>query len=1841
MFIDSVERLHERLREYLEAVYHIADRGLLDQRRELLERDGVLRQPPFIESTRAYAKGETFDEILAHHHADVRGLAKKLSSRESPLLYDPPYEHQGLAIRALLDQRRHIVVYTGTGSGKTECFTVPTLLRLASEAAQTPDSFKQRAVRALVLYPMNALVNDQVGRIRRLLGDDDVAAFFERAGGRPATFGMYTGRTPFAGTRHFDAESDGKRIEAFADFYIKTVARPASDGVEDAMQLRKALEARGRWPSKPDLLAWYGKGEWSKRLHTAPHDRELIARHEFQGYTSPDGLRRGAPPDVLVTNYSMLEFMLLRPIERQIFEATARWLREHPTQTFYLVLDEAHLYRGAQGTEVALLIRRLLERLGLSGRSDQLRIAVTSASFSSEESARGFAAQLVGQDASGFLGLGGRLAIDEQGAAGDTAVAEALANTDLRAFYSTSAVSDRYAIVLPALRALAPKAAPMSVADEGELGRALHAALLDVPLRKRLVWQTQTAAVQIPDLAAALFPGAPDKVARDATEVLAALCASARLAPGEPNLLPSRIHSFHRGLPGLWACVNRRCGGSDAVIGKLFAQPRLRCDACDARVFELYTCRSCGAAYARGSCATVEIGAPTFVWPAIGADDETEVRAIDILLEPDRADLTLTVRAELDVRTGMVTTSTGDVRAVGFYRLDAKRDEPVGEDGWRFYRCGVCGDDNDRRPKAPARAPVRRRSPVEDHQTAGQDPFYAIVHEQLTQQPARTKRPAFLKRETPLAGRKVLIFSDGRQKAARLAAELGRAALRDSLRPLLLEGFQVKPTLSLAAAYTATLLGAAKLDVELRATDESFDVELGRAMEAARTALADELDEESMELLAQHVPPAPVATLLIRLIADKHTGLTALGLATFEPRTKALRSTITALPALPGVDPATNRSLIALWLAEFVEKNRVALPFEDMLEPQSKWLAAETSSGDMQGVRAALRAAGGDPAANTFRDGWLPALREAVKSQDDDAGAARVKLNGLQITLKSVDNGALGVWGRCVRCSRVQCAVLAGETCVHCLARGSVERLEPESEALRKFSARKGFYRGTANGAGGRTPRPLVSREHSAALTGVGGEAQSRAERHELAFQDITARSIDGMRSPIDVLSCTTTMEVGIDIGDLSGVALRNMPPGRANYQQRAGRAGRRGNAIATVVAYADQDGHNQHLFENPRKLIKDAVPDPTLNLENRRIAERHVNAYLLQAFLEHALGDSATGEQLASLFGSLGRVGDFLQASGRVSLTALREWMRDEHTVSRLRAAVDRWLPIEVRGRSEILDAIPELPARIARALRETAEALADQDEQDIDPESSGDPARSLLDRLLYEGVLPKYAFPTNLAAFHVFEVTNGLGQDAKTYRRKIRYAPQRALPLALSEYAPGRTVFIDGRLWMSSALFSPMQGAVDRAFADAQHYRSCAKCGYAVLSPDPTPTTADCPRCDDDGFGASPPRKWVQPPGFAHAMTFPPRTEPDADSYSRAGRAVLWSQSPPSDRWSPVGDRVGVRWHVGYAEDNEVVVTNEGPREKGFRVCSACGAIEPAIEARLLKEHRRPTPDARGYTEKCDTPIIETINLGTRFRTDVLLMRFELPVGQSLAAGTKVFQSTLSSLATALTQAASIVLEVEHGEVVAGYRPAPMAGPSDPSAVEIFLYDQLAGGAGYVVELSHRIGELLDATRATLSHEGWGGRTPPPPCDRACYGCLLSFKNSYEHGSLDRRLALDLLQAATTGTPATLGAERSRAAYADVVQWLRVTGATPRVGEPIEAGSSVIAPVAVDARGGGVVAPALAHPFSPDAPDDLALRGRLDWGAGGNVDVHPIDHLRITRALPAVMQEIRAKIT
>ena len=344
----EIEHMREALASYIEATYHLSNPKVVHLRRRLLMEGGVA-QTPYIESTPAYIGDRAFESLDLD--SDVRDFLTSLATKAADnLLFDPPYEHQAQALEKTMRSDAGgsgIVVTTGTGSGKTESFLLPVLARLADEAIHRSKNFETRAVRALLLYPMNALVNDQLGRLRTLFGASAVRKFFTGAAGRPAKFGRYTGRTLYPGIR--DGDRDQKRLKTL-EYYLKIEDGACSGDAKD-QALVSVLKAKGRWPAKPDsflgafdgLRKWYGKsGEhWQTksgdplRANERSEDPELLTRHEIQD----------ASPDLLITNYSMLEYMLLRPIERRIFADTRAYFEAHPNEKFILVL-EASCYSG-------------------------------------------------------------------------------------------------------------------------------------------------------------------------------------------------------------------------------------------------------------------------------------------------------------------------------------------------------------------------------------------------------------------------------------------------------------------------------------------------------------------------------------------------------------------------------------------------------------------------------------------------------------------------------------------------------------------------------------------------------------------------------------------------------------------------------------------------------------------------------------------------------------------------------------------------------------------------------------------------------------------------------------------------------------------------------------------------------------------------------------------------------------------------------------------------------------------------------------------------------------------------------------------------------------------------------------------------------------------------------------------------------------------------------------------------------------------------------------------------------------------------------------------------------
>ncbi len=1842
---ETINELHSSLSDYIEATYHISDPTLVAQRKELLSRLGVIYQQPYLESTPKYVAGKKFDEITNLPEA-ARKIYEALSAQKEgqpKLIYNPPYKHQFQAVEECLVKGKNLVIMTGTGSGKTESFLLPIIGKLAREANESPQSFSEyNAVRALILYPMNALVNDQLGRLRNLFGDVRLKSYFKDWCGRIPTFSRYTSRTPYPGVR--SSKKDQHKLKAIEDFYVEIERATYSEDEEQkakALKLLNQLKSKGKWPAKPNLSKWYGaKGEkWQSkdeeylRAVCLPEDSELITRHEVQA----------TPPDLMITNYSMLEYMLMRPIERSIFEDTLLWLADNPKEKFLVVLDEAHLYRGAAGAEVGLLLRRLRDRLGIP--PERFQVICATASFESKEYAPEFASKLAGVPAESFVSITGEYDHKKDEQSGTEEDAKALTSVDLEAFYNADNET-RSQHILSFLKY-------RKVSYEKSVEYSLYNALKNFGPLSKLINITMGQAKPIVSLSSAIFPKVDSAIADQALTNLLALGSMARESPVESGLLPCRIHNFFRGLPGLWICTNQQCSEipeeqRGGIGGKLYSQPRERCD-CGARVFEFYTCRNCGSAHAKAY--TDNLDSPSSLWSEPGhrirltSAEITDFYPLDLLLEePVKKDKTEPVI--LDISTGRINPENlgEDVRTVYLRRErtaeavddeddDASEESSLGE----FSRCAVC-----------SKGGGSRGSPVQDHQTKGDPPFLSLLSRQIQIQP-----PSSAANDTfaPLRGRKVLIFSDSRQIAAKLAPNLQMYSVRDALRPLLVWGLKtmqanqyIAKDLCLDDAYLAILIAANQFGVrlrpELQASENFFALDQQIRNEIQNGILNDEMGFYQLFVnLRGEKAPESLLKDIVSTLADRFLGLEALALASICEKERHQNS-IEKLPDIPGL--ATTKeaklALVRFWIRCW---QGPGYWLRDM--PGSWWKPSAGriregvkghKSGKFNAIKSILV---NKQSEKIFYEQWLPELKKIFT--DDMTGTYRI--TGKNLSLYFGEN-----WIRCKTCSSVHKAIPNIDKCLECGSH-SIGALKPDEDEV--FMARKGYYRRGVKGIFSETPVPpmaLIAAEHTAQLNAPQSEdVFSKAEENELLFQDIDIEWPlgHGPRCAIDILSSTTTMEVGIDIGALSGAALRNMPPGRANYQQRAGRAGRRGNAVATVVAFGSVDSHDEHYFSHPDEMISGPVVDPIITLNNVDIVKRHVRAFLLQKYHQARLPDIITPQQ-SNLFSVLGKVKDFVQGNGVLNRNDFAAWLKKHEKT--LQERVNSWIPEELTAgdRTTLIenliedcleavdDAIdyklyqntPPNTEKKSNSENSEEENVEVIEEEDLGKSNLND---NLLDRLLYRGKLPRYAFPTDVATFHVFDENK-----STSFRPVMKFAPSQGLPVALTQYAPDRQVWISNKCYTSGAIYSPIKTERSDAWKKRRLYYECEVCGFAEtedFSQEKRQEIRDCEACGEEGsFG--PPRPWVVPPGFAHPIDLPEETSPEGiPDVSYATRAKLAMPFQDTEQWISINDRMRalkVRKHL--------LVSNTGPAGEGYHYCVKCGRIEAATNSSgiLGAPHNKPYPDDEGL---CPAGGTSRIVLGTDFITDIGLFSISL---EPLKLKPSIYSTNvaLRTLCEALAKAASGILEIEPNDIIAEFRPALNSRGRTGKQVEIFLYDTLPGGAGFSTQLVEFHAEKLFKEALRIMEDC------KEKCDASCYRCLRTFKNKFEHGLLDRHVGIELARFILTGEMPRFDIERvqksTEALYQDLIR-NQTDGIHYSLKSSTDGSDSKGVILAVR-KDGKKYAIAICGPLTPEIPANTEVKKIYFGEIKSDMEVIPIEEFLIRNNLPSATKTILEKV-
>ncbi|BFI59096.1 TPA: DEAD/DEAH box helicase [Yersinia enterocolitica] len=1717
---ETAKSLADSLRQYIEAQYHIRDEGLIGERRALLQQDETIAQVPYIESTPVYEPGMPYSKLpIPQAASNVLTQLSKMGVG----LYPQPYEHQSQALESFLgNDASDLIIATGTGSGKTESFLMPIIGNLAIEATERPQSVSLPGCRAILLYPMNALVNDQLARIRRLFGDSEASKVLMAGRCSPVRFGGYTGRTPYPGRR------SSKRDELF----IKPLFDEFYSKLADNIPVRAELERIGRWPSK-DLDAFYGQGasqtktyisgkkagkqfvanNWGERLVTQPGDRELMTRHEIQHRC----------PELLITNYSMLEYMLMRPIERNIFEQTRDWLRADSRNELILVLDEAHMYRGAGGAEVALLIRRLCARLDIP--RERMRCILTSASLGSISDGERFAQDLTGLSETSsrkFRVIEGTRESRPVARVATNKEAEVLADFDLNSFQCVADDLESAFVAIDTFAAQIGWQKP-TIKDHITLRNWLFDNLTGFAPLETLIEIVSGKAVRLDVLSQKLFPNSPQEIAVRATDSLLALGCYAQRNSDNRVLIPTRMHLFYRGLPGLYACIDPECNqrlanhGGPTILGRLHTKPLNHCTcASKGRIYELLTHRDCGAAFIRGYVDSEM----EFVWHKpngpLSEKGDIDLVPIEILVEKKPHPLSDYQDRWLHIATGRLFKQCPE-NSSG-YRKVFVPDRVKSDSEITFDECPVC--------MRKTRSDQDEPSKIMDHVTKGDAPFTTLVRTQMSRQPA--SRPTDVRH--PNGGKKVLIFSDGRQKAARLARDIPRDIELDLFRQSIALACS-KLKMITREPRPAGVLYLAFLSVLSEHDLLIFDGEDSRKVVAARTEFDRDYDSDLEQAFdddfrPQDPPPSRYKMALLKLLCSNYYSLSGTTIGFVEPLPAKKEKLWKAVQAKNiNIENKDVHALAVAWIETLLTEFAFDESIDSALRSKAAGFYKPNWGSKGQFGKTLRKTLMLRPAMGEFS---VKALEEIFRTQlaSEKDGVWFLSPNSLRL---QVDLSH--IWKQCPDCTALMPFTLEHSICLAC-GSGNVKSVAPlESNYI---NARKGFWRSPVKDALVSNSRllNLSVEEHTAQLSHRDrSSVHATTELYELRFQDVLIKDSD---RPIDVLSCTTTMEVGVDIGSLVAVALRNVPPQRENYQQRAGRAGRRGSSVSTVVTYSQNGPHDSYYFLNPEHIVAGPPRTPEVKVNNPKIARRHVHSFLVQTFFHELMeqGVYNPGEKTSMLEKALGTTREFFHGAKDtgLNLDGFDNWVK-KRVVSMngdLRSSVAAWLPsvLETDGLSlgewfakvskellnrlhELADHVP-LPVVLAGEENDNENIIGVNFEQD-----------ELLEFLFYHGLLPSYAFPTSLCSFLVEKVEKNF---RGTYEVRTVQQPQQSISQALSEYAPGRLIVIDRKTYRSGGVFSnALKGEINRArmlFNKPKKFVHCDKCSFVR---DPYKYQSDnniCPICDGilkeeimiqpEVFGAENARELneddrEQEITYATVAQYPQPVDPEDFKFMVIGKHILFT----------------------HAIDQKLVTVNRGKNEgqsSGFSVCTECGAASvfdsyfPAKGA-----HKRPYKyiETKEASQLCSGEY-KRVFLGHDFRTDLLLLRLTvaspLVTDTSSAIVLRMYEDALYSVAEALRLAASRhkQLDLDPAEFGSGFRILPAVG-DDAQTLDIFLYDTLSGGAGYAEVAATNLDDILTATLELL--EGC-------ECDTSCTDCLNHFHNQHIQSRLDRNLGASLLR-------------------------------------------------------------------------------------------------------------------
>jgi len=1141
--------------KYQLTAYAFADERLREQMRQLLSlevtRETPLLKGPYVSLSRAFRTG-----------AAVRALVQEgvfHPHMENLIPHPHLYGHQEKAIRAIR-QGKTTLVSTGTGSGKTECFLYPVI----SRCLQLRDKKAAAGIVAVFVYPMNALAEDQLMRIRSLLA------------GTGVTFGMYVGKTPEG-----PGQVNGERL--------------------------------GPNSSRADYEAALEKARAEKR-NTAVHPpEERCSRDEMR--------EGGGQPRILLTNVKQLELLLTRHKDVELFDQAS---------LEFLVFDEAHTFAGAAGAETACLIRRLRSFCGRSA-AETVCIGTSATLIDAQlgpDAGLEFASRFFGVPTTQVTAITEEYQKDDWTDGRRVCAAPPASPTEHLREVLAAVEADSPAPLCNAYEHLSRRSLPnASMADWAAAQETLYGELAANDLCFQLA-EVLSRPRPLRTLASELS----DNLRRAVTEeeILCWLALGAASRREERPLLRPVVHGFVSGVSGgVVSFPPQRDGPQLWLSAETQQQEQL-----DDRLFTLpiTTCSTCGQHYfvhwvrdlkvtpdgLGGGEATVS---GRFWQPLDEAQDGCRVVLLDRLIadddddaEPSRTQAVFLCRSCGALHPEEVKRCDGCGRPgppVRLFAVEFSDDNP----GYLIscLSCRAPGRPYGSGYREPAR-PVRAVTVADIH----------VLAQNMIHNADR---------------RRLLVFADNRQDAAFQAGWMRDHARRFRLRALMAQRLEEGPVSVDDLVHY--------LDELLNGDDDLSQALIPEVWEAQRKAVAGVQHARERKTFLRIQVLREIATGVKQRVGLEPWGrmrVEYLGLQAELPFIRKWASTLKVEPqrladGIAAILDQQRRNLHVLdrdggiFSRFWREGDReIQLGYMPLLRGIPKGLKLRRQPTDSSarvtqwssvkgrtGVEKAAAAFGVPKAvADEFIEGLWRLLTEEIEllapvTLRSNSGKAISGCTGVrQIDAdRLVLHSHRGRW-RCRKCQRAQIRPTPQDRCLAFNCDGTLQFETEDPENYDLVALDQGFAM-------------LRPAEHSAQVP-----ADER-ERLELLFK--------GDSELINTLVCTPTLELGVDIGALDTILMRNVPPLPANYWQRAGRAGRR-HRLAVNLVYARPTSHDRAYFAEPLKLLEGAVTPPRFNMKNEVMVGKHVRAAVVTRLRQLArLGGRLAEAERAEVAATLDQV--------------------------------------------------------------------------------------------------------------------------------------------------------------------------------------------------------------------------------------------------------------------------------------------------------------------------------------------------------------------------------------------------------------------------------------------------------------------------------------------------------------------------------------------------------------------------------------------------------------------------